>query len=190
VLQAPYNDISRITRFDETLTGIVDLNLSKNPIAAWSDILWLSSLLPNLKTLAINECLITNIEFPKEYTANTKDVGVERSVSWFPSLTMLQLSCCNIDNWASVEALNVISNLAHIKFKFNPILEKESQENGRQLTIAAIKSLTYLNGSKIEKQERRGAEIDFLKKYGLEYLSLKASQDSKEIDIFCNNHPR
>lgn len=190
VLQAPYNDISRITRFDETLTGIVDLNLSKNPIAAWSDILWLSSLLPNLKTLAINECLITNIEFPKEYTANTKDVGVERSVSWFPSLTMLQISCCNIDNWASVEALNVISNLAHIKFKFNPILEKESQENGRQLTIAAIKSLTYLNGSKIEKQERRGAEIDFLKKYGLEYLSLKASQDSKEIDIFCNNHPR
>ena len=189
MLQAPSNDISGITRLDETLPGLIELNLSKNPIL-WSDVLGLSSLLPNLKTLALNECLITKIEFPKEYTVNTKDVGVERSVSWFSSLTMLQLSSCKIDNWASVEALNLISNLAHLKFKFNPILEKENRETCRQLTISAIKSLTYLNGSYIEKQERRGAEIDFLKKYGKEYLSYKASNHSDEMDIFCKIHPR
>ena len=139
--------------------------------------------------MALNECLIKNIDFPESY-ATIREGNVELKNSWFPSLTILQLSSCKIDNWSSIEALNVLRGLSHFKFKLNPVLEKESRETCRQLIIAAIKSLTYLNGSLIERQERVGAEVDFLKKYGKDYLSSKASTDLKQMESFLKRHPR
>ena len=135
--------------------------------------------------MALNECLIQTIEFPTEEESGGEQI---EAIKWFPSMTMLQLSSCKVDNWASVEALNSLSTLKHLKFKFNPILESESPETCRQLMIASITSLTYLNGSQIEKQERRGAEVDYLKKYGKEYL---AKKDEPELmKVFSRQHPR
>ena len=174
---------------DKALPRLTDINLSTNPITDWSYVLVLSSLLPNLKILALNECLLSSIEFPEEDTLS-KNRSFESSTRWFPSLTSLQISSCKIDNWTSVEALNTLSNLSHLKFKLNPILYNESQETCRQLIIASINSLKFLNGSFIEKQERRGAEIDFLKKYGKQYLTVQASNDSIEMEKFSKEHPR
>ena len=188
ILQAPSNNISKILLSNQTISNLNEVNLSKNPISEWSDVLNLSDLLPNLEILALNECSIKYIEFPHTVFIDGEEVKEEKF--WFPKLRMLQLSSCKIDNWASVEALNAIPNMVHFKFKDNPILEKESRETCRQLLIAAIKSLAYLNGSSIEKQERRGAEIDFLKKYGKEYLSLQESNDEKQMIAFINAHPR
>ena len=178
-LQAPSNRIMNITAPDKSLIGLTELNLSNNPIQEWSDVTQLSKLLPNLTSLSLNECLISKIKFPNNEIAN-----------WFPSLTMLQLSSCKIDNWESIEALNAITSLVHFKFKNNPILEKENKDTCRQLIIAAIGSIKYLNGSIVEKQERRGAEIDFLKKYGKEYLALQGSDASVEMQTFVATHPR
>ena len=189
VLQATTNNITNITRLTQPLTSLTELNLSNNPITEWNDVLSLSPGLPNLKILALNECLIKNIDFPESY-ATIREGNVELKNSWFPSLTILQLSSCKIDNWSSIEALNVLRGLSHFKFKLNPVLEKESRETCRQLIIAAIKSLTYLNGSLIERQERVGAEVDFLKKYGKDYLSSKASTDPKQMESFLKRHPR
>ena len=169
----------RIIESSESLTSLTELNLSNNPIEEWSDILRLSPLLPNLSILSLNECMISKITFPDNGEAN-----------WFSSLTMLQLSSCKIDNWASIEALNALNSLVHFKLKDNPILEKENKETCRQLIIAAIKSIKYLNGSYIEKQERRGAEIDFLKKYGKEYLLHQGNTSSSEMQNFAKSHPR
>ena len=168
-----------ITAPDKSLIGLTELNLSNNPIQEWSDVIQLSKVLPNLTSLSLNECLISKIKFPNDEIAN-----------WFPSLSMLQLSSCKIDNWESIEALNAITSLVHFKFKNNPILEKENKDTCRQLIIAAIGSIKYLNGSIVEKQERRGAEIDFLKKYGKEYLSLQGSEVSTEMEKFVATHPR
>ena len=178
-LQAPSNRIMNITAPDKSLIGLTELNLSNNPIQEWSDVIQLSKVLPNLTSLSLNECLISKIKFPNNGIAN-----------WFPSLSMLQLSSCKIDNWESIEALNAITSLVHFKFKNNPILEKENKDTCRQLIIAAIGSIKYLNGSIVEKQERRGAEIDFLKKYGKEYLSLQSSDASIEMENFVATHPR
>lgn len=179
MLQAPSNRITNIINTGQSLNALTDLNLSNNPIEEWSDILRLSPLLPNLSILSLNECMISNIRFPEDTEAK-----------WFSSLTMLELSSCRIDNWASIEALNVLNSLVHFKVKDNPILEKENKETCRQLIIAAMKSIKYLNGSLIEKQERRGAEIDFLKKYGKEYLMVQGNAASSEYQKFVVNHPR
>ena len=179
MLQAPSNRITNIINTGQSLNALTDLNLSNNPIEEWSDILRLSPLLPNLSILSLNECMISNIRFPED-----------REAKWFASLTMLELSSCRIDNWASIEALNVLNSLVHFKVKDNPILEKENKETCRQLIIAAMKSIKYLNGSLIEKQERRGAEIDFLKKYGKEYLMVQGNAASSGYQKFVVNHPR
>ena len=178
-LQAPSNSISKIITTGKSLTTLTELNLSNNPLEEWSDIVELSTVAPNLTSLSLNECIISKISFP--------DSGDKK---WFPSLTMLQLSSCKIDNWASIEALHVLSSLVHFKFKNNPILEKENKDTCRQLIIAAIGSIKYLNGSFIEKQERRGAEIDFLKKYGKEYILHQGLPASPEMKTFNTNHPR
>ena len=178
-LQAPSNSISKIITTGKSLTTLTELNLSNNPLEEWSDIVELSTVAPNLTSLSLNECIISKISFP--------DSGDKK---WFPSLTMLQLSSCKIDNWASIEALHVLSSLVHFKFKNNPILEKENKDTCRQLMIAAIGSIKYLNGSFIEKQERRGAEIDFLKKYGKQYILHQGLPGSPEMKTFNTNHPR
>ncbi len=56
----------------------------------------------------------------------------------------------------------------------------------RQLIIASIPSLKVLNGTELTKTERYGAELDYLKKYGLEYL--KAKKDG-ELERFFLRHP-
>ena len=44
-----------------------------------------------------------------------------------------------------------------------------------------------LNGTAIERTERYGADIDYLKRHGLEYI--KALKESK-IDEFSRNYPK
>ena len=63
ILQAPSNNISKILLSNQTISNLNEVNLSKNPISEWSDVLNLSALLPNLQILALNECSIKNIEF-------------------------------------------------------------------------------------------------------------------------------
>ncbi len=44
-----------------------------------------------------------------------------------------------------------------------------------------------LNGTVIERTERYGADIDYLKKYGLDYL---AAVKENQLDTFRQHHPR
>ena len=70
----------------------------------------------------------------------------------------------------------------------NPVLETENGETCRQLLIASVASLKVLNGTEIFKTERYGAELDYWKKYGLEYLD--AAKDEAKMEAFERRHPR
>ena len=68
------------------------------------------------------------------------------------------------------------------------LLEKESAETSRQLVIARISGLQNLNRTFVDGQERRGAEIDYLKKFGLQFLDAK--EDPQALAKFYTQHPR
>ena len=68
------------------------------------------------------------------------------------------------------------------------LLEKESAETSRQLVIARISGLQNLNRTFVDGQERRGAEIDYLKKFGLQFLDAK--EDPLALSKFYAQHPR
>ena len=69
----------------------------------------------------------------------------------------------------------------------NPITGSEDHDTIHQLIIAKIANLKILNGVEIEPGERRGAEYDYIKKYGLEWLKIKGTNQEEE---FLRSHNR
>lgn len=78
--------------------------------------------------------------------------------------------------------------LEDLKFRENPILRKESFETTRQLIIARISNLKFLNSTEIFYTERSGAENDYLKMFAKEWI--ESENDSEKRIKFLNNHPR
>lgn len=64
----------------------------------------------------------------------------------------------------------------------------------RQLFIASIPTLTHFNNSELVKMERSGAELDYLKKYGREYLDIQKMENEEDKEVawaaFILRHPR
>jgi hypothetical protein len=73
--------------------------------------------------------------------------------------------------------------------KSNPLNKNEKPENVRQLVIAKLSDLKMFNRTPIENDERKGAEIDYLKRFGKEWLELKCTPNKIKLDIFVNEHP-
>jgi len=106
----------------------------------------------------------------------------------FPKLKHIQLRENKISDWNSIFELNKCPALSEIRMRTNPILESESGETCRQLFIASISKLKVLNGTEVFKEERYGSEVDYIKKFGLEYLDAVKSEDT--LSIFFAKYPR
>lgn len=79
-------------------------------------------------------------------------------------------------------------NLEDLKFRDNPVLKNETAETARQLIIARIAKLKFLNGTEILYDERRGAEYDYLKLYLPKWL--ESENNSERRISFISEHPR
>ena len=156
------------------LTTLTELNLSGNPLAEWENVMKFAKL-PKLQTLAINDCQLERIDLDKENPG-------------FALLKVLQVSNNKLKDWQSFYCLNYLPCLQEIKCRDNPIIDSESSQTSRQLVIASAANLKVVNGTEVEKVERFGAEWDFLKKYGLEYLD--ALKDQEKLQHFHLKYPR
>ena len=90
--------------------------------------------------------------------------------------------------WRSISELEKLNNLEDLKFRENPILKNESLETTRQLIIARISKLKYLNSTQIFYAERSGAENDYLKLFAKQWT--ESEKDPEKRLEFLNNHPR
>ena len=92
-------------------------------------------------------------------------------------------------------------SLEEIRLKFNPINSGDTKENIREMFITRVERLKIFNRTPIEVNERKGAEIDYLKFYGKEWLELEEGKDSNgdtlkadELEMrkskFHQEHPR
>lgn len=175
VLHVNGNKITEIdTLKEENLTHLKELDLSENDLGSWDTVMKLKSL-PNLAILNLNNCKIPSVEMD----SSQKPL--------FPSLKMLQLSHNLLNSWQDLACLIHI-NLTDMRIRANPILTTENGGTCRQLIIASIPSLKVLNGTEIFKTERYGAELDYLKYFGKEYLQLIKAQS--ELDEFYAKYPR
>ncbi|XP_012277540.1 tubulin-specific chaperone E isoform X2 [Orussus abietinus] len=161
------------------MSTLAELTLEGNLLSNWDEILKLGHL-PSLEYLNLNSNKINKIHFP---TNNPTE-----KTNLFPALKQLHISGNNISEWQSISELEKLVSLKDLKFRENPILKNESIETGRQIIIAKISNLKSLNGTEVSCEERRGAEYDYLKLFGPQWIQCESNPEARQE--FIKNHPR
>ncbi|POI29921.1 hypothetical protein CIB84_006332 [Bambusicola thoracicus] len=112
----------------------------------------------------------------------------------FPSLKHLAINDNKISQWSSINELEKLPSLQVLECRSNPLMDTEKNpETLRQLIIAKISQLEVLNKSEIFPDERRGAELDYRKIFGKEWLAAGGHWDparNKPSEEFLAAHPR
>ena len=137
------------------------------------------SLLPQLQHLRLNSNQLANINI---------EAGT------FIKLESLQLIDNCISNWRDVGNLDQIG-LGQLRFRNNPVISAcKDEEIARQMTIARISSLKFLNGTSINQSERKWAEIDYLKTFGQKWIAISKLENEEEkqksLQEFLQEHNR
>lgn len=114
------------------------VNLEDNNIASWDEVAEFHQL-PNLEKLILSRNKITAINFQPG----------------FPALFMLSIDKNAIDNWASINALNLYPQIKQVRVQGNPIFSEEmSGKWARELGIGRCEHVSKWNGGLIETNER------------------------------------
>lgn len=90
--------------------------------------------------------------------------------------------------WTPINELDKLAKLQELRLRLNPLNESDRLENIRQMVIARIGGLKMFNRTLVGGQERKGAEIDYMKHFGKQWLDLVEQKCSK--DAFNREHPR
>jgi hypothetical protein len=174
--RAPHNKIESLSPPRGIFNNLQLLDIEGNKIQYWSEVCKLSAA-PVLEQLILENTGLSSIEFE----------GNERKVPVFRTLKKLCIVNNLLSEWRSIGELNRLENLDHLKISKNPVTETERPDTTYQIIIAKIANLKILNGVEIEPGERRGAEYDYIKKYGLEWLKVKGTEWESE---FLRSHNR
>lgn len=156
-------DLNRLTfistQFVDQLQNLTKISLSDNPnLKSWNPSINNLGKLKYLEELIANNCGIEQIQLSSEQD--------------FPSLKYLYLSDNQISSFYSINQLSNLRSLISLGILRNPIYPSNQQESetAKQMIIAHLPNLTHLNRVLINRDERRGAEIDYLQKYAKDYF--------------------
>lgn len=167
-LKVCFNSIDKIESVDVALLRKVKiLDLESNPINEWNDLKKIGSL-TELETLYANEIGLSTINFNEVSDLKT---------DLFPKLKVFSLNDNKINDWKSINELRKLPKLEALVIKFNPLNNTDSVENFRQLIIAKLPDMKMFNRTVISNGERKGSEIDYLKKFGQEWIKITENPD-------------
>ncbi|KAK4823819.1 hypothetical protein QYF61_006665, partial [Mycteria americana] len=179
------NNITVLERPDNVLQSLKLLDLSDNQLLDGNQ-LHLIAHLPRLEQLILRNTGISSIHFP--------DVGFGCKTKMFPSLKRLAINDNKISQWSSINELDKLPSLRSLQCHNNPFMDTEKNpETLRQLIIAKISQLEVLNKSEILPAERKGAELDYRKIFGNDWLAAGGNwnpEKNKPSEEFLAAHPR
>ncbi|XP_046601692.1 tubulin-specific chaperone E isoform X2 [Neodiprion lecontei] len=175
-----------------------ELDISRNLTNSWKVISDICIQLRSLTRLNVSEnklpCDIEVEQFRKSFSnvthltmarMNYNWADVQRCIAMFPSIRELSIS---FNIWRSISELDKLLSLQDLKFRDNPILKCGTPETTRQLIIARISKLKFLNGTEVWQDERTGAEYDYLKLFGKQWLDTESIPE-KRVE-FITEHPQ
>ena len=161
-------DLNRLSFISENfvnqIQNLTNLSLSDNPtLKSWDPFINRLGILKHLEELILNNCAIDEIKFPNQ------------DFELFPTLKYLYMSDNNISSFLSINELSRLSSLISFSILRNPIypLNPIESETAKQMIVARLPNLTHLNRVFISRDERRGAEVDYLQRYAQEYFEQK-----------------
>ncbi|XP_014118894.1 PREDICTED: tubulin-specific chaperone E isoform X2 [Pseudopodoces humilis] len=172
-------------RPDNVLQTLKLLDLSDNQLLDGNQ-MHLIAQLPRLEQLILRNTGISSIQFP--------DVAFGCKTKMFPSLKRLAINGNKISQWSSINELDKLPSLRALQCNNNPFVDTEKNpETLIQLIIAKISQLEVLNNCEILPAERRGAELDYRKIFGKDWLEAGGHwnpEKNKPSEEFLAAHPR
>lgn len=178
------NDITQLQRPSTVLQSLKVLDLSDNPLV--EDSVLNIAYLPQLENLNMSRTGLSAVRF--------HDAQPGCKTAMFPVLKTLALNDNNISDWLLVNELEKLRSLVKLSFRHNPVLGRErNPETATQLLIARVGQLEVLNMCQIPPEERRGAELDYCKMFGLDWLASGGHRDPEQnrpSAEFTSQHPR
>ncbi|EMP27272.1 Tubulin-specific chaperone E [Chelonia mydas] len=144
------------------------------------------TVLERLEQLILSNTGISSIHFP--------DVGFGCKTKMFPLLQRLAVDDNKILQWSFINELDKLQCLQSLHCQNNPLMGTEKNpETVRQLIIAKIGQLKVLNKSEIFPDERKGAELDYRKMFGNDWITAGGNQNpdkNRPNEEFLAAHPR
>uniref|UniRef100_A0AAZ3QLB5 Tubulin-specific chaperone E n=1 Tax=Oncorhynchus tshawytscha TaxID=74940 RepID=A0AAZ3QLB5_ONCTS len=167
-LYASENDITELQKPNDVLQSLTVLDLSTNP------------LVDGAVLNSVNYYFITSSEGCK--------------TAMFPALKSLAVNSNNISEWSVINELEKLQSLVRLSCRQNPLLSQERNPGtAMQLLIARVGRLEALNRWTVLPEDRRGAELDYCKMFGLEWLASGGHRDPQQnrpSAEFTTQHPR
>ncbi|XP_052425743.1 tubulin-specific chaperone E isoform X1 [Carassius gibelio] len=178
------NDITELLRPEHVLQTLKVLDLSNNHIVQ-ETVLEITHL-PCLEKLNLSSSGLSVIQF--------RDASAGNKTASFPALKTLLLDDNNVSEWCVVNELEKLPSLLHLSCRRNPLLQREKNpETVRQIIIARLSGLEQLDMRQVLSDERRGAELDYCKMFGLAWLKAGGHRDPEKNHPnteFMSEHPR
>ncbi|KAI1896861.1 hypothetical protein AGOR_G00099210 [Albula goreensis] len=191
------NSITELSKPINALQSLAVLDLSGNTLADGSEIqkwqiypvslkIHFFVLNPRLEKLILSNTGLSSLHF--------SDVGPGFKTAMFTTLKALVLNDNNISEWSVVSELDKLASLQQLSIRRNPVLSRESnRETARQLVIARVAQLQFLDSMEVLADERRGAELDYCKMFGEKWLESGGHRDlamNRPSSEFTEQHPR
>ncbi|XP_028459968.1 tubulin-specific chaperone E [Perca flavescens] len=173
------NNITELQRPVGVLQSLKSLNVSCNPVEQRS-VLSLAAL-PRLEQLKLMKIGLSDIRFD--------DAAPGSQTALFPALKNLNLDDNNISEWRVVDELAKLPCLVQFSCSGNRLVSSDGNpKTVTQILIAKLGQLVLLNRNILRPEDRRGAELDYIKMFGEEWL--KAGGASQLSTQFASQHPR
>ncbi|XP_014664760.1 PREDICTED: tubulin-specific chaperone E-like isoform X2 [Priapulus caudatus] len=179
-LYISFNDITTLSDPGNSMASLQSLVLEGNPLTGWSESVLPLGDLPCLTELNLNSTGLTEISFP----------GRDRKTTLFEHLKVLYLSNNEIGSWRDVSALDRLQSLQELTFHSNALSRIVNQVALYDEIVCRVAGLQLLNRS---REDRQGAEIVYVKKYGRDWLAAGGRRESKTNNPsaeFLLDHPR
>ncbi|XP_062230482.1 tubulin-folding cofactor E-like isoform X2 [Phragmites australis] len=136
------------------------LNLEDNQIDSWDEIVKLSYL-RSLEQLHLNKNRLKHIKYPSNLPS-PGPLGDAAAVP-FENLQVLLLGSNEIDDFPSVDSLNLFPSLRDVRLSDNPIADPTMGGAPRFILVARLGKVKVLNGSEVSPRERREAQIRYVR---------------------------
>lgn len=178
------NDITELQRPVDVLQNLKVLDLANNNLVQES-LLELSHL-PRLENLSLLNTGLSDIHF--------SDALPGSKTQSFPALKILNLADNNITEWGVINELEKLRALVRLFCRRNPLINSEkNMETSHQLIIARLSQLEILDGRTVTYEDRRGAELDYCRKFGRAWMQAgghpNPAQNQPSAE-FLTQHPR